>query len=385
MSSTPAPRTDRFAFIHALRGVAAMLVVWSHLSGFWLLENQTTSAAQDLWRIYLATPLHLFQNGGHLGVVLFFLISGFIITHTSLREDRRAFAIKRTLRIFPPLAVATLVCGLLLLVAAATETRLLGINGGDALHWISSLVLVDGFLPGGRALDVTWTLVIEVVFYALTFALLGLSRRSPLLSTAVMAVAWVLLSIAVTFVPIAVQTGNSGLAVYVGFLVLGRVIYLGYARLINRWVALGLGVAVALAFLGLTEYFSPGFLIAPGGWAGYEPIVSYGYALAIFMALMVIAPKRTVQPFTLLGDVSYSLYLLHLPIGITALNLLNLAGVPESVAVVIAIALAIAVSWLSWRFVEVPFQKLARTWVRRGTPIAVDSAAQIPDEKRPIT
>lgn len=76
---------ERFAFIHGLRGIAALLVVWSHLSGFWLLEHGKTSALQDLWYQFVARPFTLYQNGGHLGVVLFFLISGYIITHASAR------------------------------------------------------------------------------------------------------------------------------------------------------------------------------------------------------------------------------------------------------------------------------------------------------------
>lgn len=380
----PVPTQQRFAFIHALRGVAAMLVVWSHLSGLWLLEHQRTSALQDVWQVFVVAPLHIFQNGGHLGVVLFFLISGFIITHTSLRESRREFAVKRSMRIFPPLAVATLVSGLLLLVAMATNTRLTGVNGGDALHWISSLVLVDGFLPGGRALDVTWTLVIEVVFYLLTLGLLALSRQRPVVGTVVMAIAWIGLVLITAWIPATKESGLSGLIVYVGFLVLGRAIYLGYSRALRPWLAVALSAAVLVAFLALTEVFSPGFLLAPGGWVGYEPVVSYGYAIVIFVGLMLIAPKRTVQPFTLLGDVSYSLYLLHLPVGITVLNILDGFGVPESVNSVIAIVVAVAVSWVSWRFVEMPFQRLARRWLHRGDKPKVPPRAEIPPHSETI-
>lgn len=77
------------------------------------------------------------------------------------------------MRIVPPLAAALLVE----LAAAAARP-------GDG-HRVArrqrravvalavvGLLLVDGLLPGGRALDVTWTLVIEMLFYALTFVVL---------------------------------------------------------------------------------------------------------------------------------------------------------------------------------------------------------------------
>jgi peptidoglycan/LPS O-acetylase OafA/YrhL len=194
----------------------------------------------------------------------------------------------------------------------------------------------------------------------------------------VMALSWVALSLITTWIPATSESGFAGLVIYVGFLVLGRVIYLGYARITSIWLAIVLGAAVLAAFLAMTEASYPGFLLAPGGWVGYEPIVTYGYALVIFIGLMLLAPKRTVQPFTLLGDVSYSLYLLHLPVGITVLNLLDRLGVPESVNVAIAIVVAIGVSWVSWRFVELPFQRLARRWLRRGRVAETPPDAQIP-------
>lgn len=366
MSAAPPvpPTQERFAFIHILRGVAAMLVVWSHLSGFWLLSNGKVSALQDIWYQLIARPFHVFQNGGHLGVVLFFLISGYIITHTSLRETARTFAVRRVLRIFPPLIVATVIAGLLLLVAQATGTNLLGINGGGPWHWISGGFLLDGFFAEGRVIDVTWTLVVEILFYALTLALLVLSRARPVLGTWIMTGAWAALWV------ISLNIGgalgqNTGPALYVGFLILGRVIYLwqrGFFRPLDGALAAS---SIVVLYLVFAETADPGFLLAPGGWVGLEPIVTYAYALIIFLGFLALAPKRAVQPFAFLGDISYSLYLLHLPVGITVLNLLDLVGVPETVNTIVAIAVSVGVSWLSYRFVERPTQSLARRLTRK--------------------
>lgn len=350
---------ERFAFVHGLRGIASLLVVWSHLSGFWLLENGRTSALQDLWYQFVARPFHLYQNGGHLGVVLFFLISGYIITHASLGETRRSFAVRRVMRIFPPLAAALLVSWLLLQLALATGTELLGVNGGPWWHWLSAVFLVDGLLPGGRALDVTWTLVIEMLFYALTFVVLTLSRRRPMVATVIMIGAWAAACIAmINWGSLAGQ--NGALVLYVGFLLVGRLLYLwdkrGYAG-----VDVGVGVVVVLGMYGVfVETMEPGFLLTPGGWSGVEPLVSYGIALAVFFVCMRWAPGRVIRPLSFLGDISYSLYLLHIPVGITVLNLLALVGVPESFASLAAIAASILAAWVGYRLVERPSQALAR-------------------------
>ncbi len=358
--------SQRFAFIHALRGIAALLVVWSHLSGFWLLSNAKASTLQNVWQVWIVQPFHVFQNGGHLGVVLFFLISGFIITHTALREDRRSFFIKRMMRIFPPLFFAVLVSWLLLRLAAATGTTLLGVNGGGVWHWLAATFMLDGFVPGGsRALDVSWTLVIELLFYAMTFFLLGSARRNALRSIWIMTGLWVGLVLVSFNWPVYSSTQNALLSIYVGFLLLGRIIYFWNQKIIGTASAIIAAVLVSTLYAVFTDSAYPGFLLKPGGWGGVEPAVSYIYAIIIFVGMMLLSPKRTVQPFKLLGDVSYSLYLLHIPVGITVLNLLAKTGVSNSLNTVIAILVSIAVSYGAYRLVEMPTQRLARWMLKR--------------------
>jgi len=351
---------ERFAFIHALRGVASLLVVWSHLSGFWLLETGNTSVLQDAWYTVVAGPLHIYQNGGHLGVVLFFLISGYIISHTSLRESHGEFAIKRVMRILPPLIVATLVTWVLLQLSTAMGDRLFGINDGPVWHWLTAPFLIDGFLPGGRALDVTWTLVVEVVFYATTFVLLGLSRSRPVLALYAMLGIWAALTAITVGVPALRETANAPVVVYVGFLIAGRAIYLLHRTGARRVPVVVAGVLAIAGYCIFVEMLSPGFLVAPGGWSGVEPFVSYIYAFVIFIGLMLLAPRRLWQPFRFLGDISYSLYLLHLPVGMLALNLLDRTSMPHAIATLVAIAAALAVSWLAFIAVERPSQRAAR-------------------------
>jgi peptidoglycan/LPS O-acetylase OafA/YrhL len=361
---------DRFAFIQILRGLAALIVVWSHLSGFWLEEHHTTSVPQQLWQEWIIVPFHIFQNGGLLGVVVFFLVSGYIITHTSLRESRRSFAIKRFLRIAPPLILATLVSWLLLFLATATNTKLIGVNGGSVWHWLSAFVLLDGFTPAGRATNVTWTLVIEVIFYLITFVLLGISRSSPLRSVWLMTTIWMVASIVSLNVPFVNDSANSGSALAVGFLLIGRIIYLWQRGLINPRDALFNLAAVVLIYILIAQASSPGFLVTP---AGYEPFISYLLGIMIFLAFLRLAPKQAVQPFKMLGDVSYSLYLLHIPVGITLLNLMNLIGISKTVSVIVAVVASVAAAYAAFRLVEVPSQRLARRLTSNSPQVAAVS------------
>jgi len=100
---------EQFNFISILRAVAALLVVWDHLAGFGTDQNKVNWEPLNLMRSYINTPLGIIQDFGFLGVVLFFVISGFIITHVAQRESRLEFAIKRVFRIYPPFILSIII------------------------------------------------------------------------------------------------------------------------------------------------------------------------------------------------------------------------------------------------------------------------------------
>jgi len=167
----------RIEFIHLLRGIAPLLVIWSHLPGWWLVERQWRWPPFDFYERYVVEPLHLYQNGEHLGVVLFFIISGFIISHMALRESRSEFAVKRILRIWPALLTALLVMMVAQGLAAKLQTDpLTGHHHVDPtdghflfatpLDYLINATLLNWALPQSTyALSVTWSLLPEVVIW----------------------------------------------------------------------------------------------------------------------------------------------------------------------------------------------------------------------------
>src|SRR5208282_2429062 len=82
----------------------------------WPQRNRVSWLPAQLAERWIFEPLHLMTHGGAMAVALFFLVSGFVITYVAQRETRREFAIKRVLRIFPPLWLSIV---LLLVVDAA--------------------------------------------------------------------------------------------------------------------------------------------------------------------------------------------------------------------------------------------------------------------------
>src|SRR5260221_11336991 len=106
----------RVEFIHAIRGIAPLLVIVAHLGGSGLVFVGAQWPIFDLWVNGVVLPLGLYQLGGHLGVVLFFLVSGYILSRVSLKETARQFVIKRAFCLVPPM----LIDYCLMVVASAT-------------------------------------------------------------------------------------------------------------------------------------------------------------------------------------------------------------------------------------------------------------------------
>jgi peptidoglycan/LPS O-acetylase OafA/YrhL len=339
------------------------MVVWAHLGALWPTLHGETSFLNETITKLVVNPFRIFQDGGLLGVVLFFLISGYIITYTAEREDRTSFAVKRILRLGPPLVAALAAAWAYIHIAGWLSVKPIAVQGGDWVHWVSALFLMDGWI-GPHALDVTWTLVVELIFYTLTFALLGLSRRRPEAATWAMTGLWAALCMAVSVTPALSASANFTVPRYAGFLLVGRAIYLWQARRIRPITAALTAALALLLHVAFTENVMPGFL-AGSTDPTKAPFYSYAYALVIFLALMAAAPKRTVQPFTLLGDISYSLYLLHVPVGFLTLEVTRRWGFPPDLMILSAIATSIAAAWASYLLVERPSQRLARTLLRR--------------------
>lgn len=225
---------QRFEFIHALRGFAALLVVWAHLSGFWLYSRGAESTLQDIYNNLIGDPLHLLYSGGHVAVVVFFLVSGFVITHVSLRERAYEFVVKRVLRIFPVLIVAILVTYLSYKIALLMGTDIPGVHGGSFWKWLSSLVLLDGWFFPDRPLNVTWTLVIEIQFYILTLLFISTAKKNALKSQWLMSLVWIIISAISIALPQTQEPSNQNLILYVMFLLLGRCVYLYKTKRISQ-------------------------------------------------------------------------------------------------------------------------------------------------------
>lgn len=297
-------------FLDALRALAAWLVVWDHLVCVWPASNGIAVPIADWVEANVNQPLGIIQSFGWFGVCLFFLISGFVITHVSLREDAVAFAIKRVFRIYPMLIVAVLLSLLLNPAARAQATP-------ESL--LTNVLLVNYWMhPQVVLVGVAWTLVIEVLFYALILATYPLARRPMLRVAALLAFVGAAIAAARSFGAAFFLFAAS--AAYVPFLIAGQIVYLLlYRRSLSSRAAITLAaLTYAVLLMGLRAIHSA-FLPLENSY-----LTSFAWALAVFLMAWHLGdrlrPGRAVQ---WLATTSYSVYLLHGIVGFFMLEWLT--------------------------------------------------------------
>ena len=330
--STPTP-SPRLTGIDALRGLAAISVVFYHY---------TTRYQQ---KYGFNEPPSVEFPFGHLGVNVFFVISGFVIFMTLERIRRpEDFVVSRFSRLFP-----TFWAAVLLTAAVEALTQVLG-SGLTPLQIVANLLMVHEFLSFPSVDGVYWTLQIELFFYLWMFSLWligGLRRPYPWITL------WLLLSLATSGVagwslPVPYRVAQLGLLPHIPFFVLGMAVYLQHSRgAAERLRPLALG-SLALAVIGLTQGAT---LLA---WA------------ACFVALLLLALRinarveRLARPVIWLGAISYPLYLLHQNIGYTVIHFAQVWGINAPGAGIAALAVALLLAGAVHTLVELPAMEAIR-------------------------
>ncbi len=277
--------------LQALRGVAAVLVLLFHVT-----VNLKTN--------YSVNFLNGFFEFGNSGVEIFFVLSGFIISYTSAHligtGDPKKYVVKRLARVYPIYWVVT--------TAFLIPAIVFGLHSGfqPTTSGLISTYLLLPFHP--MVNGVSWSLSYEIYFYML-FALLIVSRKFYVLFTAVLV--GVIAQIAGVYTFADPLFGEFFFSQYVLLFFMGMAVYWLWQRQtfeLNAratWVVLMLCIA---AYLGYAQYLHH---------YTYSPIF-YGFVSAVFIYFAIRIELSTgFRPspvLVTLGDASYVLYLIHLPI-----------------------------------------------------------------------
>jgi peptidoglycan/LPS O-acetylase OafA/YrhL len=342
----------RAGALDGLRGLAALSVVAFHV---WLYRPDRVPGTRS------GLGDHVFFEM-HLGLICFFVLSGFLLYRGLLRRpDFKRYAVRRIMRIVPAYYASIAGCLVLFAVLGLDElippTRSLPLFLAFGQNYFSDTLMEIN--------PVTWTLCVEAAFYvALPLIALvrsGRARVMLLLSLIGSTLVWNALTYGGAWTDVSEKT----LPAYAGHFALGMLVALWVESRRPRLSALP---TAALAAAGALVVVASGWWYeTPGLFPDARALVlklpaALGFALlvaAVTAGRGAAVKLLSARPLVWVGVVSYGVYLWHLPLIIAGNELALLpAGVAPRLAIVTAAALA--AGWASWAFVERPAIRLAR-------------------------
>jgi peptidoglycan/LPS O-acetylase OafA/YrhL len=304
-ADSTAGETGRLRYIDALRGIAALLVLWLHVANSYRALSPQT-AAHVRWLNDFVSEIDI----GRIGVVMFFLISGFVIPF-SIRPGSAApigsFAIRRVFRLYPAYWLSVPLAAFVFFWAAGRPFGAWSagqpFTAGD---FLVNLTLLQEAFGVRDANPVYWTLLVEIVFYVLC---VGLLLCRSLHSPRRVAIVCASLAALHLFGVFMVWIGRPVLTIDAAFWMLNlSVMFWGT---LYRFDLRGERIA-RLVFLGVGIVYVLALPIASMAIGKSLPIytVSYAIGFLVFIAGTRIARIET-RLTDWLGRVSYSTYLFH--------------------------------------------------------------------------
>jgi len=348
-----------------------------------------------------------FLPGGYVGVDVFFVVSGFLITGHLMRElaatgriGLARFYARRARRILPASVVVLVVTVLaaLVFVPPLQLRDLLRDAVATSLYVPNFVFAVDGVDYLAESAPSVfrhfWSLAVEEQFYLVWPALLLLAwRGSRGSSVATRARVVGGLIAVVVFGSFAAGVALTPVAQPIAFFLLPtRAWELGVGALIavapavagpgGRGVAVPDAARVVLGWLGLATILTAMLLLGEStpfpGTAAALPVLGTALVLAVGSEMRGgVGSVLGVRPLRFLGMVSYSLYLVHWPALVLPAAAAGASHVPQLWITLPVVAACIPVAWLLYRFVEDPLRRwrvLAAAGPRR-TLLAAGSAS----------
>ena len=334
---------QRIGIINALRAFAALAVAWGHFVG--------------------GQGKFLGPTGryGYLGVDIFFVISGFVIPWSLYRSryvlrDFPRFMLKRNIRLYPPYlaSIAITILATNFILVPLFHVPRMTVTGRDLLLHFAYLNDI-AHVPWINV--VYWTLAIEFQWYLLIGLVL------PLL---VSAHKWLRFA-AVTAMMLSYYTIYWDRLVfhYLPVFLIGVFVFQYRSELISRREMLALIAVMVLSMARLSGWLVPMVAVPTG----------------LLIAFSTLQSRRMDR----VGDISYSLYLLHLPIGVSVIGLLS-HWIPFSsyflgLLDAIGVAASMWAAWIMYQFLEKPSQEMSSAikFVRRVKPAPQPAVAAAAD------
>ncbi|MBY7111372.1 acyltransferase [Bacillus sp. 17RED48] len=366
----------RYKELDSMRGLAALFVVFSHcmlvipIYGGYKggLPEQTALSI-----ILRDSPLHLFWSG-HESVILFFLLSGFVLSLPFYNKKQLSYGkyiIRRTCRIYIPYVIS-IIFAISMFSIFQTETDINGVSDWFNKLWdhptniklIISHVFFIGDYNTYAYNSVIWSLAHEM----------RISLLFPLLMIVVMKLDWkksTILSLIISFISL-LLVSKLGVAKnhylytlhYLTIFIVGALLAKHRYELIGLYNKITTFSKITVFMIG-TLFYTYSFLL-PSMKIIHKNIINewmtvIGAAIFVILAMSSNLFKKILSKRSInyIGEISYSLYLYHMPILIAVIYVSN-EHFPLWISLVLAIVISIIVSSIAYYLVEKPSVKIGR-------------------------
>ena len=301
-----------------LRVISALAVMFYHF--FFRGE-----AAGDLPELFLPDAVKTITSYGYLGVSIFFIISGFVISYSAEGKKPFDFLISRFVRIYPTFLI---VMSMTAAIMVMSSNPLFPVDASQyvANLFIFSLVLHQPFVDG-----VYWSIVLEIVFYGWVFIAIALGQFQNILKIIPF---WIAFSFANEFYIGSTNLQNLFVTEYCGFFSLGIVLHRLRREFSYYALALLVLATVYSIFTSTTGavWFEQTYSVELSKTAIAAIVVLSIAVFIIFIRLEINHDYRRL--LSILGGATYSFYLVHQNIGyISITKLLEVLSTYGAIAV----------------------------------------------------
>lgn len=325
--------SHRLLELDVLRGIAATAVLFYHY----------TSGFNDIYGH--SDKLLFYFPCGHLGVKLFFIISGFVIFMTLQRVKQAAdFVVGRFSRLYPVYWTAAAITFIIVGIAGLPGRE---VSLKDALINLTMLEvwLKTPFIDGAY-----WSLCYELSFYGIMLIIYlvnGFKRIE------IIAIGWLLLIFLAQVTTNYLKFQINGLLMISLLLNYGNLFIAGIMFFKIKTKQPSLTTHLIIAFCLLIELISPYTIL--------EKIV----ITSLFSIFYLFAYERLYfiinRPLLFLGAISYPLYLIHQNVGYVVINTLYKLNLNPNLIILAAITVSILLGWLISISVEKPAMRAIRS------------------------
>lgn len=325
----------RFYALDAFRFAAALAVV---------LYHYTVTGSPGLF-----PNLAKVTQYGYLGVPLFFMISGFVISASAERRSAIRFLISRAVRLYPTYWMAV------------TLTVLIAVTlGDDSYSWysyIANMTMLNNYLDIPNIDDVYWTLQVELKFYGCVFLLIALKvfhQYKVWLS------AWSLLALTHLMTGQPFFMGWFISPSYSPYFISGVAFFLIWKEGRSHYLSSVLALSTLMSSIKAFQqsiYFIPDNTL-------FSATVAAVLVLVFHVLFYLIATNRLVLPSSqkllVMGGLTYPLYLIHSKSGEVLIGALD-GPTSRLLAIAITTLLVFAASYMMYRYLETPFSRRLKT------------------------